>query len=78
MAKGMILAAGEGGSSVSAFGDVTAVDGSGIRQASPTCRSLSRAKFMTKSQAMGSWARNAVFTTTHLTLPTVMGTHQGE
>ena len=51
---------------------------SGTRQASTTCKSLSRAKFMTKSQAIGSCWRKAVLTTTHLMLFMVVGTHQGE
>jgi len=47
---------------------------SGNKQASSTCNSLSRAKFMTKSQAMGSRSRKASLTTTHLTLSTLVGT----
>jgi 3-isopropylmalate dehydrogenase len=52
--------------------------GSGSRQASTSCRSLSRAKFITKSQAMGSWSRRSRCTTTHLTPPMVVGMHHGE
>ena len=51
---------------------------SGSKQASTTCRSLSRAKFITKSQAMGSWPCNARLTTTHLTPLITFGIHQGE
>jgi two-component system chemotaxis response regulator CheV len=46
----------------------------GSRQASPTCRSLSLAKFMTKSQAMGSWSRSSRLTITHL-MPLMTGRH---
>jgi hypothetical protein len=38
---------------------------------------LSRAKFITKSQAMGSLAQ-ARLTTTHFTPPITVGMHQGE
>ena len=51
---------------------------SGTRQASATCRSLSRAKLRQKSQAMGSWSRSSRLTTTHLTPLMTVGTHQGE
>ncbi len=50
---------------------------SGSRQASATCRPLSRAKFMTKSQAMGSCVWRSRWTTTHFTPFMVVGTHQG-
>lgn len=46
---------------------------SGNMQPSNTCRSLSLAKFMTKSQAMGSILRRDSFTTTHLTPPRLVG-----
>jgi len=52
--------------------------GSGSRQASTSVSSLSRAKFITKSQAMGSWSRRARLTTTHLTPLSVVGMHHGE
>jgi hypothetical protein len=51
---------------------------SGIRQASATCSSLSRAKFMTKSQAIGSRSRSASLTITHLTPSITRGTQYGE
>ena len=51
---------------------------SGTRQACTTCKSLSLAKFITKSQAIGSCWRRAALRTTHLMLFMVVGTHQGE
>lgn len=51
---------------------------SGSKQASTTCKWLSRAKFSTKSQAMGSCSRSSERTTTHLTPLMVVGMHQGE
>ena len=50
----------------------------GTRQASATCRSLSLAKFITKSQAMTFASRSSLLTTTHLMPLMTVGTHQGE
>lgn len=52
--------------------------GFGSRRASATCRSLSRAKFSTKSQAIGSRLRSSLLTTTAFTPLTMVGMHQGE
>lgn len=46
---------------------------SGTKQASVSCKSLSRAKFITKSKAIGSMSRSRSSTTTHLTSPTIIG-----
>src|SRR5690606_16424305 len=51
---------------------------SGSKQASTTCKWLSRAKFKTKSQAMGSCSRSSARSTTHFTPLMVVGMHQGE
>jgi hypothetical protein len=45
---------------------------------STTVSPLSRAKFMTKSQAMTSMSRSASLTITHLTPSTTRGTQYGE
>ena len=46
----------------------------GNTHTSPSCNSLSRAKFITKSQAIGSMPRSASLTITHFTPPTTVGT----
>ena len=51
---------------------------SGIKQASAICKSLSFAKLMAKSQAMGSASRNSAFTTTQRMPLIRVGMHQGE
>ena len=47
--------------------------GLGSRQASTTCNSLSLAKFIAKSQAIGSSSRSASLTITHFTLSITRG-----
>ena len=48
--------------------------GGGSTQTSLTGSPLSRAKFITKSQAIGSMPRSASFTSTHFTPSTTCGT----
>ena len=52
--------------------------GTDLYPSSTTCKWLSRAKFNTKSQAMGSCSRSAERSTTHLMPLMVVGMHQGE
>jgi len=57
------------------FGPLSDGDASGSKHASITCSSLSLAKPITKSHAIGSWSRNERLTTTHLAPSSVVGLH---